>query len=146
MRRGPDPVTVTIVGGHWRSPAEFKVGVGGIRWINNSNSPHGYVKQGASMATHASTVAARRPRRHRRRSGQRIRWYVFNLDTSPNWHNFHPHAMRWKFGGQNIDIRSIGPAESFVVESEIPPVLLLTADEEKAQDPAHRRPGRRCAG
>jgi hypothetical protein len=74
------------------------------------------------------------------RSGQRIRWYVFNLDTSPNWHNFHPHAMRWKFGGQNIDIRSIGPAESFVVESEIPPVLLLTADEEKAQDPAHRPP------
>ena len=35
----------------------------------------------------------------------------------------------------------MGPAESFVVEAEIPPVLLLTADEEKAQDPAHRPPG-----
>ena len=68
------------------------------------------------------------------RSGQRIRWYVFNLDTSTNWHNFHPHAMRWKFGGEDVDIRSMGPAESFVVEAEIPPVLLLTAEEEKAQD------------
>jgi hypothetical protein len=49
--------------------------------------------------------------------------------------------MRWKFAGQNVDIRSIGPAESFVVEAEIPPVLLLTEEEEKAQDPAHRPPG-----
>jgi hypothetical protein len=49
--------------------------------------------------------------------------------------------MRWKFGGEALDIRSIGPAESFVVESEIPPVLLLTADEEKAQLPEHRPAG-----
>src|SRR5439155_15003754 len=29
------------------------------------------------------------------RAGQKIRWYVFNLDLGMNWHNFHPHAQRW---------------------------------------------------
>ena len=144
---GPDPVTVTIVGGPPMafSPADVTVGVGGtVKWINNSNFHHTVTStQGAAMATHCingrgfvgntPTIVGR--------SGQRIRWYVFNLDTSPSWHNFHPHAMRWSFGGQYVDIRSIGPAESFVVESEIPPVLLLTADEEKAQSPAHRPTG-----
>lgn len=144
---GPDPVTVTITGGPPMafSPAEITVGVGGtVKWINDSDFHHTATsKEGAAIATHcingrgfvgnSPTIVGR--------SGQRIRWYVFNLDTSLNWHNFHPHAMRWRFGGQNMDIRSIGPAESFVVESEIPPVLLLNADEEKAQDPAHRPPG-----
>lgn len=144
---GPTPVWVTIVGGPPMafSPSEITVGVGGVvKWINNSDFHHTVTsKQGASMATHcingrgfignSPTIVGR--------SGQRIRWYVFNLDTSPTWHNFHPHAMRWKFGGDYIDIRSMGPAESFVVESEIPPVLLLTPDEEKAQDPAHRPVG-----
>ena len=139
---GPDPVTVTIVGGPPMafSPAEITVGVGGtVNWINNSIFHHTVTsKQGAAMPTHCingrgfvgntPTIVGR--------SGQRIRWYVFNLDTSVTWHNFHPHAMRWKFGGEAIDIRSMGPAESFVVEAEIPPVLLLTDEEEKAQDPA----------
>ena len=144
---GPDPAMVTIVGGPPMAfaPAEITVGVGGsVHWVNNSNDHHTVTStDGASMATHcingrgfvgnSPTIVGR--------SGQRIRWYVFNLDTSPDWHNFHPHAMRWRFAGENIDIRSIGPAESFVVESTIPPVLLLTEDEEKAQDPAHRPPG-----
>lgn len=144
---GPDPVTVTIVGGPPMafSPAEVTVGVGGaVTWINNSDSHHTVTSTlGASMATHCingrgfvgntPTIGGR--------SGQRIRWYVFNLDTSTTWHNFHPHAMRWEFAGQAVDVRSLGPAESFVVESEIPPVLLLTEEEEKAQDPEHRPPG-----
>jgi plastocyanin len=144
---GPDPVSVTIVPGPPMAfaPAEITVGVGGtVTWINNTGTHHTVTsKQGASMATHCingrgfvgntPTIVGR--------SGQRIRWFVFNLDTSLNWHNFHPHAMRWKFGGEAIDSRSMGPAESFVVEAEIPPVLLLTPEEEKAQDPAHRPPG-----
>jgi plastocyanin len=141
---GPDPVTVTIVTGPPMAfaPASVTVGVGGtVKWINNSTFHHTVTStQGAAMPTHCingrgfvgntPTIVGR--------SGQRIRWYVFNLDTSPTWHNFHPHAMRWKFGGEAIDIRSLGPAESFVVESEIPPVLLLTPEEEKAQQPQHR--------
>jgi plastocyanin len=143
----PALVTVTIVAGPPMafSPSEVTVGVGGtVRFINNTNFHHTATStEGASMATHcingrgfvgnSPTIVGR--------SGQRIRWYVFNLDTSPNWHNFHPHAMRWRFAGQAVDIRSVGPAESFVVESEIPPVLLLTKEEEAAQDPAHRPKG-----
>ena len=142
--------------GHYRrrppmafSPAEITVGVGGtVTWINNSDFHHTVTStQGAAMATHCingrgfvgntPTIVGR--------SGQRIRWYVFNLDTSPTWHNFHPHAMRWKFGGENIDIRSMGPAESFVVEAEIPPVLLLTEEEERRRTRRIDRRTRRCS-
>ncbi|HKB68280.1 MAG TPA: galactose oxidase-like domain-containing protein [Pyrinomonadaceae bacterium] len=72
------------------------------------------------------------------RSGQRIRWYVFNLDISTNGHNFHPHGMRWKFAGEYIDTRSFGPGESFVVEATIPPVVLLTEEEAQIQQPKYR--------
>lgn len=122
------------------NPADVTVGVGGqVRWENHDSLNHHTVtsKQGATMPTHcingrgfvgnSPTIVGR--------AGQHIRWYVFNLDTSTTWHNFHPHAMRWKFGGENIDIRSMGPAESFVVEATIPPVLLLTEEEAHIQDP-----------
>jgi len=72
------------------------------------------------------------------RAGQRIRWYVFNLDTSTNGHNFHTHGMRWTFGGETVDTRSLGPGESFVVEATIPPVLVLTEEEARIQQPKHR--------
>ena len=72
------------------------------------------------------------------RAGQRIRWYVFNLDISNNGHNFHPHGMRWTFAGENIDTRSFGPGESFVVEATIPPVLLLNQQQALIQQPMYR--------
>ncbi len=143
---GPMAVTVSITGAPpVFSPATVIVGVGGtVTWMNNTNFHHTVTsKEGAAMETHcingrgfvgnSPTIVGR--------SGQRIRWYVFNLDTRETWHNFHPHAMRWQFGGAAIDIRSMGPAESFVVETEIPPVLLLTDAEEKAQNPKHRPKG-----
>ena len=72
------------------------------------------------------------------RAGQRIRWYVFNLDVSSNGHNFHAHGMRWRFAGETIDTRSLGPGESFVVEATIPPVLLLTEQQARIQQPLYR--------
>ena len=53
--------------------------------------------------------------------------------SSMGWHNFHPHGQRWRFANETIDIRSIGPAESFVVETMAPPVLLLPPEIEKKQ-------------
>lgn len=141
----PDLVTVTIVPDPAFSPTEVNVNVGGtVRWTNDDSTHHTATSRtGGALSTHcingrgfvgnSPTIVGR--------SGQRIRWYVFNLDTSPNWHNFHPHAMRWKFGGESVDARSLGPAESFVVEAEIPPVVLLTPEEEEAQDPEHRPEG-----
>jgi hypothetical protein len=72
------------------------------------------------------------------RAGQRIRWYVFNLDVSSNGHNFHAHGMRWRFGGETIDTRSFGPGESFIVEATIPPVLLLNEEQARMQQPLYR--------
>lgn len=71
-------------------------------------------------------------------SGQKIRWYVFNLDLDTGWHNLHLHAQRWQFAQETIDSRSIGPAESFVVETTAPPVILLPGEIEAAQE-AHCR-------
>ena len=59
------------------------------------------------------------------KSGKRIRWYVFNLDLGEQWHNFHPHGQRFKVGNEIMDARSLGPAESFCVDTIVPPVILL---------------------
>jgi hypothetical protein len=63
--------------------------------------------------------------------GQRIRWYVFNLDLSMGWHNFHVHGQRFRIGHEIMDTRSIGPAESFVVQTIAPSALSLPHDIEE---------------
>jgi hypothetical protein len=76
-------------------------------------------------------------------AGQKIRWYVFNLDLGGDWHNFHPHGARWPYANENIDVRSLGPAESFVFETKAPPVLLLPPEVERYQRPENRPPDAR---
>src|SRR5262249_16020169 len=71
-------------------------------------------------------------------AGQRIRWYVFNLDLGRDWHSFHPHGQHWPYAQEGIDVRSLGPAESFVVESIVPSVLLLPPEIENYQQPDKR--------
>ncbi|MFN0195058.1 MAG: galactose oxidase-like domain-containing protein [Aestuariivirga sp.] len=85
---------------------------------------------GRSFVGNSPTVVAR--------AGQKIRWYVFNLDLSMGWHNFHTHGKRWKFANETIDVRSIGPAESFMVDTVTPPAILLPPDMQLGQDPKHR--------
>ena len=58
-------------------------------------------------------------------SGQLIRWYVFNLDLAMIWHNFHIHGQRWQFADYTVDTRSLSPAESFVADTIVPPVVIL---------------------
>lgn len=141
---GPNSVTVTISDFVF-TPANVTVGIGGqVTWINNGPSQHSVVERGGdnvpsycfngrSFVGNTPTIVAH--------AGQRIRWYVFNLDLSMNWHNFHPHAQRWQFADETIDVRDISPAESFVVDTTAPPVLLLSPELEKAQDPEHRPKG-----
>jgi plastocyanin len=141
---GPNSVTVTI-GDFFFSPANVTVGIGGqVTWVNSGPSQHSVVERGGdnvpsycfngrSFVGNSPTILAH--------SGQRIRWYVFNLDLGMNWHNFHTHGQRWRFAGEEIDVRSLSPAESFMVETVAPPVLLLSPDLEKAQHPDHRHKG-----
>jgi len=122
------------------NPAEVRVRPGGtVRWTAGTML-HTVTEDGAgipSPAFNGRTFVGNTPTvvAH---AGQQIRWYVFNLDLGMNWHNFHPHAQRWRFAQETVDVRSIGPAESFIVETEAPPVLLLPPDIEKAQDERER--------
>jgi len=122
-------------------PDTVEVAPGGkVRWTNIGPLTHtvtedaggkpSYCFNGRSFVGNTPTILAH--------TGQKIRWYVFNLDLGEVWHNYHPHAQRWKFANETIDVRSISPAESFVVETVAPPVLVLPPDIEKTQDPAHR--------
>ena len=124
------------------TPANVQIATGGtVTWTNTSTTQHSLLETGnASMVSYCfngrsfvgntPTVMAH--------TGQRIRWYVFNLDLSMGWHNYHPHSQRWRFVGQPADVRSIGPAESFVVETTAPPVILLPESIAKTQEPDHR--------
>jgi len=135
---GPSTASVTIVDFAF-NPANVTVGIGGqVKWTNNGPSQHSVVERGGdnlpsycfngrSFVGNSPTIVAH--------AGQRVRWYVFNLDLGMNWHNFHPHAQRWQFADQTIDVRSIGPAESFIVDTQAPPVLLLPLGFEHCHHP-----------
>lgn len=137
---GPSTAPVNIVDFAF-NPANVTVGTGGqVIWTNSGPSQHSIVEQGGdnmpsycfngrSFVGNTPTVIAH--------AGQRIRWYVFDLDLGMGWHNFHTHAQRWRFAGQIIDVRSLGPAESFTVDTEAPPALLLPPGFERCHRP-HR--------
>lgn len=137
---GPSTAPVNIVDFAF-NPAGVTVGVGGqVIWTNSGPSQHSIVERGGdsmpsycfngrSFVGNTPTIIAH--------AGQRIRWYVFDLDLGMGWHNFHTHAQRWQFAGQIIDVRSIGPAESFTVDTQAPPVLLLPPGFEECDRP-HR--------
>jgi len=122
-------------------PPEVHIQPGGtVRWTAPLVNTHTVTENGAGLPSvclngrsfigNTPTIVAH--------AGQKIRWYVFNLDLSMGWHNFHVHGQRWHFAQETIDTRSIGPAESFIVETTAPPVMLLPADIEATQDPHHR--------
>jgi plastocyanin len=135
---GPSTNSVAIVDFAF-NPANVIIGIGGqVTWTNSGPSQHSVIETGGdnlpsfcfngrSFVGNTPTIVAH--------AGQRIRWYVFNLDLGMNWHNFHPHGQRWRFADQTIDVRSIGPAESFTVETEAPPVLLLPPELERCHHP-----------
>ena len=122
-------------------PAEVHILPGGkVRWTAGTVQTHTVTENGAGLPSfclngrsfvgNTPTIAAH--------AGQKLHWYVFNLDLGMGWHNFHVHGQRWKFANETIDSRSIGPAESFMVETTAPPVILLPADIAATQDPQHR--------
>jgi FtsP/CotA-like multicopper oxidase with cupredoxin domain len=116
------------------APQTVTVGPGGkVRWINNereANHNHIVFATGGGVPTfclngrayvgNTPTILAD--------SGQRLRWYLFNMDLGDIWHNFHPHSARWQLpvppGGAS-DVHSLSPSESFVVDTQVPPALRL---------------------
>ena len=124
----PAAVAVSILDNTF-NPAEVSVAPGGvITWTNNGMATHTVQEAGSSNSSTSYAVNGRSFTGNTPvievETGKRIRWYVFNHDFDMEWHNFHPHASHWEFGGQNLDNRTIGPAEAFVVDTTVPPVLL----------------------
>ncbi len=126
------------------SPNEVHIEPGGkVRWTAGTVQTHTVTENGSGLPSfclngrsfvgNTPTILAD--------AGQKIHWYVFNLDLGMGWHNFHVHGQRWKFANETIDSRSIGPAESFVVETTAPPVFLLPADIAATQEPKRRPRG-----
>lgn len=126
---GPLTATINILD----TPARFEldditVGMGAeVTWNHAGTQPHtvteragagleSYAINGRTFVGNTPTIVAE--------SGKRIRWYVFNLDLSMVWHNFHLHGQRWRWGTEWVDTRSLGPAESFVADTIVPHVIL----------------------
>jgi plastocyanin len=136
----PGPATVNILDAPARGfyPQSITVAPGEtVTWRNLAADHHTVTsRQGAAIPTHCingrgfvgntPTVLAR--------AGQPIRWYVFSLDFGTDWHNFHPHALRFSVAGETHDVRSLSPAESFVVDTTAPPVLILPPEVEAIQE------------
>ena len=114
-------------------PLEVTVGIGGtVTWRNRGTREHTATEAGGgalnSFALNGRTFVGNTPT-IAAITGQRIRWYVFNLDFGEIWHNFHMHGMRWRWGHEIVDTRGLSPAESFVADTIAPPVILPPAPE-----------------
>jgi len=130
-RFNPPTISVTPGGAvHWYYPPGAPGDMTQHTVTENGGGLPSLCLNGRSFVGNTPTITAH--------SGQRIRWYVFNLDLGMVWHNFHPHGQRWTFADATVDVRSISPAESFALETTAPPVLLLPPDVEKTQEPKHR--------
>ncbi|MEO8992802.1 MAG: galactose oxidase-like domain-containing protein [Nitrosospira sp.] len=126
---GPLAATINILD----TPARFEldditVGVGAlVTWNHAGSQPHTVTeREGAgleSFAINGRTFVGNTPSIVAK-SGTCVRWHVFNLDLSMVWHNFHLHGQRWRWGTEWVDTRSLGPAESFVADTIVPPVIL----------------------
>jgi len=141
---GPAGAAVTILDGPGRfDPADVTVRAGGtVTWTHAGNEPHtvtdsggaaleSFAINGRSFVGNTPTIVAQ--------SGKHVRWYVFNLDLGSGWHNFHIHGQRWRVGGEVMDTRSLGPAESFVADSRVPPVILPPLKGDCRDHKSHRR-------
>ena len=127
---GLGSATVKILDGPPRfDPDDVTVAPGAtVTWLHAGTQPHTVTDSsaggrqqvainGRAYVGNTPTIVAK--------TGERLRWYVFNLDLGEQWHNFHPHGQRFRVGHEVMDARSLGPAESFVVDTVVPPVILV---------------------
>ena len=139
---GPAAASVAIKDGPGRFDADdVTVRPGGIvTWTHQGAEPHS-VTQAAAAARESWCINGRsfigNTPTIRARPGRRIRWYVFNLDLGMMWHNFHVHGQRFRVGDEIVDTRSIGPAESFIADTVVPPVVLLPLKGDCADHASH---------
>ncbi|MGH2732983.1 MAG: galactose oxidase-like domain-containing protein [Actinomycetota bacterium] len=134
------PATATVAASNNRfDPQDVEIGPGGtVTWRNDDESRHIVFAGGGSASTfcingrayvgNTPTVVAE--------AGERIRWYLLNLDAGGVWHNVHPHAARWEIPsppGGGSDVHPLSPLEARVIDTEAPPALRLPRELEDLQ-------------
>jgi len=103
---------------------------GTVHWRNDGNHDHIVFSAGggtANFCLNGRTYVGNTPTIVGE-TGERLRWYVFNLDLGGVWHNFHPHSVRWQLStppGGASDVHSLSPLETFVTDTEVPPAMRL---------------------
>lgn len=139
---GPAAASVSIKDGPGRYDLnDVTIRPGGVvTWTHQGAEPH-TVTQAAEAGLESLCINGRsfigNTPTIRARAGRRIRWYVFNLDLGMMWHNFHVHSQRFRVGDEVMDTRSIGPAESFIADTLVPPVVLLPLRGDCAEHAQH---------
>jgi len=139
---GPATASVSIKDGPGRFDSnDVTVRPGGVvTWMHQGAEPHS-VTQAAEAGLESFCINGRsfigNTPTIRARAGRRIRWYVFNLDLGMMWHNFHVHGQRFGVGDEVMDTRTIGPAESFIADTLVPPVVLLPLRGDCAEHADH---------
>jgi FtsP/CotA-like multicopper oxidase with cupredoxin domain len=136
---GPATTTVTMVDNTF-TPDTVTVAPGGVvTWFNASIHDHivffgggggaTYCMNGRAYVGNTPTIVGE--------PGQRLRWYLFNLDLGGVWHNFHPHSARWQPASSpatSVDVHALSPLESFVLDTVVPPALRLPTELSDLQD------------
>jgi FtsP/CotA-like multicopper oxidase with cupredoxin domain len=139
---GPASASVSIKDGPPRfDAADVTVRPGGlVTWTHQGAEPH-TVTQAAAAAKESMCINGRsfigNTPTIRAKAGRRIRWYVFNLDLGTLWHNFHVHGQRFRVGNETVDTRSLSPADSFIADTVVPPVVLLPLKNDCADHASH---------
>jgi len=138
---GPPSANVTI-GDNFFNPALATIGPGGtVTWTNTGTNDHIVFAPGGGTAQYClngRTYVGNTPLIVAE-AGQRLRWYLFNMDVGDVWHNFHPHSARWQLPappGTASDVHPLSPAQSFLIDTEAPePVRLPCRLEDLQCDP-----------
>ncbi len=131
--------TTVTIGDNLFTPADIAIRPGStVTWIHQGTFPHIVYAPGggaASFCLNGRTFVGNTPTIEAE-AGERLRWYVFNLDLGSMWHNFHPHASRWVLpappGGAS-DVHALSPAESFVADTLAPDPVRLPCELDDLQ-------------
>jgi plastocyanin len=127
------------IGDNFFNPVSVTIRPGAsVNWTNNGNFDHIVFAPGGGAATfclNGRAYVGNTPTIEVE-AGERLRWYLCNIDLGTVWHNVHPHSARWQLPsptGGATDVHALSPAQTFVMDTEAPPALRVPCSLEALQ-------------
>ena len=127
------------IGDNFFNPVSISVRPGAsVTWTNNGSFDHIVFAPGGGAATfclNGRAYVGNTPTIEVR-PGDRLRWYLCNLDLGTVWHNVHPHSARWQLpspSGGATDVHALSPAQTYVMDTEAPPAIRVPCALEPLQ-------------